>query len=125
MLGIWTSLILVVSGGGSAATDLGLRLSSPPVPASVSPSKNCRRLNPVMRWLSMEASVLSLQHASLAHSYDFKVFGFDVCCAIGCLVVLCPKVLQVTTQARLLVLGQGGERPLRRAVVASEELHSF
>ena len=54
---------------------------------------------------------------------DFKIFGFDVCGAIGGVVVLCPQGLQVTTQAQLLVLGQGGERALRRALVASVEFH--
>src|SRR5215472_17864404 len=43
MLPIWTSLSLVVSGGGSAAVDPGRSPSAAAVPASVSPLTNSRR----------------------------------------------------------------------------------
>src|SRR5215475_155120 len=43
MLPIWTSLSLVVSGGGSAAVDPGCSPSAAAVPASVSPLTNSRR----------------------------------------------------------------------------------
>src|SRR5262245_27286005 len=57
MLGIRTSLILVVSGGGSAATGLGCTPRSPAVPASVNPSRNCRRLNRLACWIRMGTSL--------------------------------------------------------------------
>src|SRR5215510_11592433 len=57
MLGIRTSLILVVSGGGSAATGLGRRPRSPAVPASVSPPRNLRRLNRRACWILMGTSL--------------------------------------------------------------------
>jgi hypothetical protein len=40
MLGTLTSLIRVVSGGGSAAARLGCQPRTPAVPASVSPRRN-------------------------------------------------------------------------------------
>jgi hypothetical protein len=46
MLGIRTSRILVVSGGGSAASRLGCRPSSPAVPARVNRPRNARRVQP-------------------------------------------------------------------------------
>ena len=45
MLGIRTSRIRVVSGGGSAAARVGCQPRSPAVPASVIPRRNLRRLN--------------------------------------------------------------------------------
>src|SRR5919109_1483924 len=44
--GLRVSLIFVVSGGGSAATGLGYRPSSPAVPARVSPPRKRRRVHP-------------------------------------------------------------------------------
>jgi hypothetical protein len=43
----------VVSGGGSAAADPGDSLSSPAVPASVTPFRNRRRLNGLAWWILM------------------------------------------------------------------------
>src|SRR5712692_3098904 len=43
--GVLTSLIRVVSGGGSAVTGLGCTPRSPAVPASVNSPRNLRRLN--------------------------------------------------------------------------------
>jgi hypothetical protein len=45
MLGIRTSRIRVVSGGGSAAARLGCKPRSPAVPASDIPRRNLRRLS--------------------------------------------------------------------------------
>jgi len=55
--GIWTSLSVVVSGGGSAATSLGCKPRSPAVPASVNPSRNSRRLNRLACWILMGTSL--------------------------------------------------------------------
>jgi hypothetical protein len=60
---------------------------------------------------------------SRPHDDDLQIFGFDVCGAIGGVVMLCPQVFQVTTRIQLLVLGKGCERALRWAVLASIELH--
>src|SRR5712692_5385274 len=57
MLGVWTSVIVVVSGGGSAATRLACRPRSPAVPASVNPSRNLRRLNRLACWVRMGTSL--------------------------------------------------------------------
>jgi hypothetical protein len=53
-----TSLIFVVSGGGSATTGLDLRPNSPAVPAKVSPCKNSRRLQRAVWGALMETSSL-------------------------------------------------------------------
>jgi hypothetical protein len=55
MLFVWErgDLILVVSGGGTAATGRGLRPSNPAVPARVSPRKNARRFQDVASWVLM------------------------------------------------------------------------
>jgi hypothetical protein len=52
MQGGWTSLSVVVLGGGSAAIGLGCRPSSPAVPAKVSPPKKRRSLS-VLRFSSI------------------------------------------------------------------------
>ena len=57
MPGILINLIVVVSGGGSAATGLGRRPRSPAVPASVNPSRNLRRLNRLAYWVLMGTSL--------------------------------------------------------------------
>src|SRR6266851_5981125 len=57
MLGVWTSVIFVVSGGGSAATRLACRPRSPAVPASVNPPRNLRRLNRLACWVHMGTSL--------------------------------------------------------------------
>jgi hypothetical protein len=59
MLGIYTRLILVVSGGGSAATRLAGKLRSPAVPASVNPPRNRRRLKCRAYWVLMSISLLA------------------------------------------------------------------
>ena len=51
MLGLRTSRIVVVSGGGSAAIGLGYTPRSPAVPASVTPPRNLRRLNCLACWV--------------------------------------------------------------------------
>src|SRR5262245_14353612 len=45
MAGLCTHRIVVVSGGGSAATGLGCRPRNPAAPASVTPPSKLRRLN--------------------------------------------------------------------------------
>ena len=62
--GAVTSVSLVVSGGGSAATSLGFRPRSPAVPASVSPPKNFRRLKPSPCLLIMGISSQACSAAS-------------------------------------------------------------
>src|SRR6266508_2257206 len=56
MLGSWTSLSVVVSGGGSAAVGLGPRPRNPAAPARVSPPRNLRRLNGLACWVLMGTS---------------------------------------------------------------------
>jgi hypothetical protein len=53
MLEVCPSRILVVSGGGTAATGLARRPRSPAVPASVTPPRNLRRLNGRACWILM------------------------------------------------------------------------
>jgi hypothetical protein len=60
MFGTWTSLILLVSGGGFAATHLAGKPRSPAVPASVIPLRNLRRLNVRACWVLMSTSLLRM-----------------------------------------------------------------
>src|SRR5262249_54962352 len=59
MAGLRPSLSFVVSGGGSAATDLGCRPSSPAAPARVSPPRKRRRVQPSGCWARMGTSSLA------------------------------------------------------------------
>src|SRR5689334_6618344 len=56
MAGLCTHLIVVVSGGGSAAPSLGYTPRSPAVPANVTPPRNLRRLSRRVCWRLMETS---------------------------------------------------------------------
>src|SRR6266853_5970886 len=53
----WTSLSVVVSGGGSAGAGLGCKPRNPAVPTSVNPPRNLRRLNCLACWVLMGISL--------------------------------------------------------------------
>src|SRR5439155_11761722 len=56
MPGTRTSLSLVVSGGGSAATSLGCTPRQPAVPTRLNSPRNSRRLNRLALWVRMGTS---------------------------------------------------------------------
>src|SRR4030095_6096847 len=65
MLGTLTSMIRVVSGGGSAWAGLARSPRRPPVPATVSPVRNLRRVNGRAYWVFMESPFQVLVNATL------------------------------------------------------------
>src|SRR5438132_13889769 len=68
MAGVWASRRVVVSGGGSAATDLGCQPRNPTVPVSVNPLRNLRRLNSRACWVLMGTSFPEASQRDIAHA---------------------------------------------------------